>query len=443
MNERLFGTDGIRGRALEPPLDEDTLRRLGVALAAELAKDHASPHLLMAGDTRASTAILAGWLGAGFQAAGGQVTWGDVLPTPAVSHLLRHGSYSAGAVISASHNPAPDNGIKVLNRAGQKLGSAVEEKLEARLAEVEPLFGPDLPEADPALAERYIDLVVATHSEPSPLAGLDLVVDGANGAGSAVAGPLLERLGARVTATRTSPDGTNINQGCGATAPGHLQAKVAALRADGGLALDGDADRVILVDEGSNILDGDDILLAWARHLASRSLLPGRRVVATVMSNYGLEQALQRDGIELIRCPVGDRSVWLAMAEHGCTLGGEQSGHIICSHHSVSGDGLLTGSHVMAIAAQSCPVSHLTDLTRLPQLLRNVPVASKPAFTDLPGVVKELAAVEQCLAGRGRVLLRYSGTESLARVMVEGENADEIADLASRLVTALQDEIVA
>ena len=212
--------------------------------------------------------------------------------------------------------------------------------------------------------------------------------------------------------------------------------------ADGGLALDGDADRAILVDEKGRVLDGDDILLAWARHLKDRERLPGKSVVATVMSNFGLERALTDEGMKMTRCPVGDRSVRIAMAEAEIALGGEQSGHIICSHHSVSGDGLLTGSHILAIAAsRRCRVSELSDLARMPQLLLNVPVAERRPFDELPGVTAELEAVNARLDGRGRVLLRYSGTEPLARVMVEGEDAAEIETLANRLGDAVRSDL--
>jgi phosphoglucosamine mutase len=440
--ERLFGTDGIRGRALQWPLDEDTVRRLGVALAEALRAAGREPAILLAGDTRASTAILAGWLASSFQASGGQVTWAGVLPTPAVSQLVRGRGGAAGVVVSASHNPADDNGIKVLGSGGQKIDDAVERRLEARLAEVSPVVGPALPASDPGLADAYLDLLEASHHGARPLSGLHVVLDCANGAASVVGPALLERLGARVTAICASPDGRNINHECGATAPGLLARTVLELGADAGLALDGDADRAILVDETGRLLDGDDILLAWARHLAAGDRLPGRRVVATVMSNYGLERALARDGMAVERCPVGDRSVWLAMAASGAALGGEQSGHVICSHYSVSGDGLLTGSHLLAVAAaRRVPLSELSDLVRMPQLLVNVPVAERRPFDELPGVVRELAAAEARLEGRGRVLLRYSGTERLARVMVEGEDAHEIQELAGRLTDALRADL--
>lgn len=438
----LFGTDGIRGRTFEPPLDEATVRRLGAALAAALG-DARQPRILLAGDTRASTDVLAGWLASSFRAAGGEVVWGGVLPTPAVSALMRDiGGFAAGVVISASHNPAGDNGIKVLGPAGEKLADHRERHLEELLPETEPLHGPGLPPADPGLGARYLELLAATHRAPEPLAGLHVVVDAANGAASGLAGTLMRRLGARVTAIASAPDGLNINLECGATAPARLAAAVVELGADAGVALDGDADRALLVDERGAVLDGDDILLAWAAQLDAAGRLPGARVVATVMSNFGLERALAARGLETVRCAVGDRSVWLAMQEHGAALGGEQSGHVICSHYGVSGDGLLTGTHLLAIAVERrVPVSALSGLERLPQVLLNVPVARKLPLESLPRVADELARTHLRLARRGRVLLRYSGTEPLARVMIEGEDAAEIEALANGLADVIRREL--
>jgi phosphoglucosamine mutase len=438
----LFGTDGIRGRAYEPPLDEDTVRRLGVALAEDLALQRSEPRILLAGDTRASTTDLARWLASSFQATGGAVTWGGVLPTPAVSHLLRQEDCAAGVVISASHNPAEDNGIKILGPGGEKIADEIERHVEKRIDEVSAVTGPDLPPIDPSLGERYLDLLSASHATGQPLAGLRIVVDAANGAASRFAAGLLERIGARVSTIASQPDGHNINAGCGATDPKNLARTVVALGAHGGLALDGDADRALLVDESGMVLDGDDILLAWARKLHGDGALPGGRVVATVMSNFGLERALDSDGLEVIRCPVGDREVWMAMKEHDAALGGEQSGHVICSHYAVSGDGLLTGTHLLSIAAQrGIAISELSDIQRMPQVLLNVDVTRQVPFEELPEVSRELAEVERRLHRRGRVLLRYSGTEKLARVMVEGEDADEIQTLADRIADAIRSEL--
>ncbi|MCP4899637.1 MAG: phosphoglucosamine mutase [bacterium] len=430
----LFGTDGIRGHAYDPPLDEDSLRRLGVALADELGQLHSTPELLLAGDTRFSTPDLASWLAESFVASGGRVTWGGVLPTPAVSHLLRSGTWSAGVVISASHNPAEDNGVKVLGRGGEKVADETERRIEARLPSCRPISGPSLPDPDTSLSDRYLDLIAASHSQVQPLTGLHIVVDCANGAGSQPAPTILQRLGARVTAIECEPDGHNINAGCGATQPNLVADTVQQHGADAGVALDGDADRAILADEQGNVLDGDDILLMWGQDLNRKNKLPGNQIVATVMSNFGLETALAKNHIELQRCPVGDRSVWTAMRDHNAALGGEQSGHIICAHHSVTGDGLLTATHILAIAAeQNCPLSSLSRLERVPQVLLSVPVRTKPPFQEVESIGRVLDRAEQELEGRGRILLRYSGTEWLARVMVEGEDQNTISHLAERL----------
>jgi len=439
---RLFGTDGIRGRALEWPLDEDTVARLGAALADELRAAGCQPSILLAGDTRASTETLAGWLASSFQGSGGEVTWGGVLPTPAVSQLLKGSTCAAGVVISASHNPADDNGIKVLGPGGEKIDDEVERQLENQLKIVEPTLTDGLPALDDGLIDSYLTTLMASHREPRPLGGLHLVLDCANGAASEIGPIFFDRLGARVTVICASPDGANINHECGATSPQALVDRVLAEGADAGIALDGDADRAVLVDERGRLLDGDDILLAWARHLKRGNRLPGDRVVATVMSNFGLERSLSAGGMTMKRCPVGDRAVWIAMGEEDIALGGEQSGHIICSHYSVSGDGLLTGSHLLAIAAATdCRVSELSDLVRMPQLLLNVPVGKRRPFAELPSVTAELTEVESRLEGRGRVLLRYSGTEPLARVMVEGEDAHEISELANRLADAVKHDL--
>jgi len=440
--ETLFGTDGIRGRAYDAPLDEETVRRLGVALAKDLALQCPEPKILLAGDTRASTTDLARWLASSFQATGGTVLWAGVLPTPAVSHLLRQDECAAGVVISASHNPAEDNGIKILGPGGEKLADEIERHIESQITDVSPAEGPDLPAVDSSFGDQYLELLVASHANEQPLAGLHIVVDAANGAGSAFAAPLLDRLGARVSTIASEPDGYNINAGCGATAPRRLAETVLELGADGGLALDGDADRALLVDEAGSVLDGDDIIFAWARKLQNDNSLPGGRVVATVMSNFGLEQALVNHGMGVIRCSVGDREVWMTMKEHRAALGGEQSGHIICSHYGVSGDGLLTGTHLLAIAAdRGVPVSDLSDIIRLPQVLLNVPVSRKLPFEELPRVSAELAEANHQLGQRGRVLLRYSGTERLARVMIEGEDADEIETLAESIAEAIRSEL--
>ncbi len=439
MARELFGTDGIRGRALEWPLDEVTLCRLGVALTRLLANGDPEPSFLIGGDTRASTETLADWLSIGIQAAGGSVTWGGVLPTPAVSHLLRVGSCTAGIVISASHNPAEDNGVKVLTADGEKVSESVEELLEDELKRAPLKKGPGLPALKPGLIDRYRTRILGAFENPRPLEGLHLALDAANGAASGLADEILEILGAKVTSIASSPDGNNINRNVGAASPSQLAEAVTRVGADGGLALDGDADRAILVDEKGRILDGDDLLMAWGTNLHAEGRLPGDRLVATVMSNFGLEAGLAAKGIKLLRCAVGDRAVWEAMTQSGAALGGEQSGHIICAHLSVTGDGLLTGTHVLALAAKSGrPLSEFSNLQRLPQILINVKVGRRRPFEEIRGIQSLLKSIETTLAGSGRVLLRYSGTEPLARVMLEGEDEKQIHALAEELAGAIR-----
>ncbi len=438
MRGRLFGTDGMRGVALRPPLDRATVTRLGAALAGHLADAGLPLRVLLAGDTRASTPVLAEWLGGAFAAAGGEVVWAGVLPTPAVSHLLRDdGAFGAGVVISASHNPAADNGIKLVAAAGTKWPEEEERELEQRLRAVadEPPARA-LPALRGELGERYLELLLASLPE-RPLAGLRVVVDAANGAASPFAGPLLGRLGAEVEVLHAAPDGHNINFACGSLHPGTLARRVRAARADAGVALDGDADRAILVTHTGRVLDGDDTLLVWARTLAAAGALPGGRVVATVMSNLGLEVALREDGILLERCPVGDRAVWETMRSTGAALGGEQSGHVICSHHAVTGDGLLTAAHLLAVCrARGAALETLADLQRFPQVLKNLKVSHRVPIAEVPALAAAVAAVERRLAGDGRLLVRYSGTEPVLRVMVEAAHDAQAHAAADEILAA-------
>ena len=440
---RLFGTDGMRGVALAPPLDRDTVTRLGAALADHLRAAGRPPRILLAGDTRASTPTLAKWVGGAFAARGGEVVWAGVLPTPAVSHLLRDlGGFGSGVVVSASHNPAEDNGIKLVGPDGVKWPVDDEKALEARLRA---LAGKTptkhLAPVDGAPAERVLSLLLATLPSEA-LAGLSVVVDAANGAASSFAEPFFARLGARVKVLHASPDGRNINAGCGALHPGALATEVRRTGADAGVALDGDADRAILIAADGRVLNGDDVLLVWARALAAAGRLPGRVVVATVMSNLGLEAALRDAGITLRRSPVGDREVWDAMQASGAALGGEQSGHVICSHLSASGDGLLTAAHVLAIAhASRRSLADLADLQRFPQVLLNVRVATRRPLAEMAATSSGIRAAETALDGRGRVFVRYSGTEPLLRIMVEAESENEARDTAERLASLARAEL--
>jgi len=440
---RLFGTDGMRGVAFEPPLDRPTLTRLGAALASQLREAGAAPHVLLAGDTRASTPVLAEWVGGAFIAAGGAVEWAGVLPTPAVSHLVRgDGRFGAGVVLSASHNPAADNGVKLVSAAGSKWPDADERALEARLAATagEAPVAP-LPPPAPEWQERYVAVLRRT-LEGEPLAGMRVVVDAANGAAVPVAAPFLASLGAEVELLHARPDGANINRRCGALHPQSLAARVKRAGAHAGVALDGDADRAILVTAAGRVLDGDDVMLLWARELAAAGRLPGGRIVATVMSNLGLEVALERAGLGLVRCPVGDRAVWEAMQADGIALGGEQSGHVICSHYATTGDGLLTAAHVLAVAARSrAGLEALADLERFPQVLLNVRVGHRRPLDQVPALAGAIERAQVSLDGRGRVFVRYSGTEPLLRIMVEAASAEAAQSTADGLAALAREHL--
>ena len=443
MSEPLFGTDGIRAVAYEPPLDRPTVTRLGAALADHLTANGRPRRLLLAGDPRASTGDLAAWLGGAFAAAGGEVVWAGVMPTPAVSHLLRdRPGFGAGVVVSASHNPARDNGIKLVGVDGSKWAVGQEQELEALLGErtAEPPTVP-LPPLTAGLIERYLELLERT-LPPRPLTGLRVVIDAANGAASEVAPLLFERLGATVAVICAAPDGTNINDRCGALHPQRLAEQVVERGMGAGVAFDGDADRAVLVGASGRVLDGDDVLLLWGRSLAAAGLLPGRRVVATVMSNLGLELALEREGIATVRCPVGDREVWETMQREGAALGGEQSGHVICAHWASTGDGLLTAAHVLAAAHRSGrPLEDLADWHRFPQVLINVRVQRRTALEELPALSAAVRELEGKLGRDGRVFVRYSGTEPLLRILVEAASAEEARHAADRLAALAREQL--
>jgi phosphoglucosamine mutase len=443
VSRRLFGTDGVRGVAFKPPLDRATLTRLGSALAAHLRAAGLPPRILLAGDTRASTPTLAGWVGGAFAAAGGELHWAGVLPTPAVSHLLRdRGRYGAGVVVSASHNPAADNGVKLMTKAGSKWPVEDELQLENRLSAMDPEVPIlALPEPDGGWQRHYLDLLLAS-LPPQSLAGTRLVVDVANGAATPVAEGFFAALGAEVRVVHGEPDGTNINARCGALFPEVLAREVRDGNVDAGAAFDGDADRAILVTHTGRVLDGDDTLLLWARALAAEGRLPRRTVVATVMSNLGLEAALKREEIALVRCPVGDREVWETMQREGVVLGGEQSGHVICSHYAVTGDGLLTAAHLFALARQSGRrLEELADLHRFPQVLLNVRVATRRPVDEVHELADAVKAAERRLAGKGRVFVRYSGTEPLLRIMVEAPAEEVARDTAEHLAALAREHL--
>lgn len=449
---RLFGTDGIRGRFGAAPLDRATVTALAVHLAATLRERSPGgvPLVVLGGDTRESTPALCRWLAAGLTAGGAAVRFAGVIPTPGVARLTRELQAAAGVVVSASHNPYPDNGIKLLDAQGFKWSEADEAALERHLESgtTESPTGDDSGEMkeDPGLRESYLLHLARTVPGEAPLAGLKIVLDTGNGAASSSAGELFTRLGAAVTLLHAAPDGRNVNAGCGSTAPEEMAARVAAEGADLGAAFDGDADRCILADEQGEIRDGDAILYLWATALKARGELAPPRIVATTMSNLGLERALLREGVGIERCDVGDRYVVEAMRRTGIVLGGEQSGHIVESRLTSTGDGLLTAvqiARIVQIGRQAGqPLSQLlAGFRRYPQVLLNVRVLRKPDLTTLPRVAAAARSVEERLGEDGRLVLRYSGTEPLARVMIEGPDQSTIDALAGELAGVIAAEI--
>ncbi|KAA0254683.1 MAG: phosphoglucosamine mutase [Acidobacteria bacterium] len=436
---RLFGTDGIRGLAGAPPLDSATVSRVGRALVRCLRKPGDGPVSVVVGcDPRESSAGIVAALSGGIAAEGGSPVFAGVVPTPGVAYLARTLGADAGVVVSASHNPWRDNGIKLFSGAGRKLPDAVEAAVEREIAASHEA-PPGRPEADPGLVQKYLDYLLG--SVAHRLDGLSVVVDAANGAASGVAPEAFRRAGAKVRATNVSPDGRNINEGCGALHPAAMARAVVAAGADLGLALDGDADRVVMADGAGRLLDGDDVLYLWTLELEREGRKPDV-VVGTVMSNFGLERALSDRGVTLLRAAVGDRYVVEEMERSGAVLGGEQSGHLIHAARSTTGDGTLTGLAIAAlVAASGAPLAAQPRIERTPQVLRNVRVREKPPFDSIPHLVEEQRRAEELLAGSGRVLLRYSGTEALARVMVEGADRDLVDSLAASLARSLESAI--
>ncbi len=433
----LFGTDGIRGRAGIYPLDPATVSRIGTALSVSLGDRGrtGTPTVVIGCDTRVSSPGIVAALTGGLRAAGAEIRFAGVVPTPAVAHLVKVLGADAGISVSASHNAWPDNGIKIFSGQGKKLPDAVEARIESLIASAAAVAPVELPE-DPSLADLYETHLVATI--PARLDGLRVVVDCAHGAAFRVAPEAFRRAGAEVIVLAASPDGHNINDGCGALHPAAMAEAVVKTGADLGLALDGDADRAMLADGAGRVLDGDDVLFHWALELEREGKKPGS-VVGTVMSNWGLEEALAARGIRLIRAAVGDRYVVEEMDRLGVLLGGEQSGHLIRADLTTTGDGTLTGLHIAAsVAATRVPLASGPRLVRAPQVLVNVHVREKTPFEGIPGFPGLIARAEERIAGRGRILVRYSGTELLARVMVEGVERETVESIAGELAGALR-----
>jgi phosphoglucosamine mutase len=444
---KLFGTDGIRAVAGQAPLDPTTIFACGLALGHSLPKTSGAPRVILGRDTRESSPWIAATLAAGLREAGARVESAGVVPTPAVAFLAHTHGFQAGVVISASHNPWRDNGIKLFGADGFKLPDAVELAMEDEILHHATLIAaPDvasLPavEDNAALQADYIQFLIDC-IPGLRLAGLRIVADCANGAAAAVAPELFRRLGGDVTLLNIAPDGHNINDGCGALHPGFV-AQEAAARNAMGLTFDGDADRCMLAGTHNNIINGDAILLMAARDLKERGLLTGDIVVATTMSNMGLEAALKRSGIRMLRAPVGDRYVLEQMQKRNAALGGEQSGHILLPHLATTGDGLLTALVVLDLVARTGKsIEELTaDLKVFPQVIVNVKVREKKPLDGIPAVAAAIRAAEEELKDSGRVVIRYSGTEALARVMIEAESEEAMRRHAGAIAEAIQAEL--
>jgi phosphoglucosamine mutase len=445
---RLFGTDGIRGVANEEPLTPDLAFRVGRQLVATLQAEHAAERarLVIGRDTRRSGPLLESALVAGLLSAGADCYAVGVLPTPAIAFLTRRLEAHGGIVLSASHNPFEDNGIKLFSSDGSKFPDAWEDEIERRLA------GADA--APRARGAGIGELVVYDRAEsdyaeflcgafPLDLGGLTIALDCAHGATHRVAPRVMRRLGARVVALGARPNGTNINKGVGALHPEALQKKVRASGASAGFAFDGDGDRLISVDAGGEIRDGDYALAIAGRHLAARGRLKGQVVVTTVMANLGLDQALRAAGIRVVKTQVGDRYVHEEMQKVGANVGGEQSGHLLFLDHAPTGDGILSALVLLSVAAETGETlaSLAACMTKFPQVLLNVTVASKPPLESLAGLAERVAAFERELGGSGRILVRYSGTEPLARVMLEGPDAARIHAMADELAGIIRGRI--
>ncbi|CAN5491440.1 phosphoglucosamine mutase [soil metagenome] len=447
--KKLFGTDGIRAVAGQSPLDTPTIYAIGLALAHSLARTTPSPKILLGMDTRESSDEIAATLTAGITAAGvgATVESAGVITTPAVAFLARTHGFAAGVVISASHNPWQDNGIKLFGPDGFKLPDSTELAIEeeifaqlARKAEVTAQSAP--PEVNEADRAEYIRFLLAA----VPGLSLDnrrIVVDCANGAASSVAPQLFQDLGGEVVITHASPSGRNINEHCGALHADVVAKEVVAQKASMGITFDGDADRVLFADEHGNVVNGDAVLLLAGRHLKALGLLTNDTIVATTMSNMGLEAALKRSDIKMLRAPVGDKYVLEQMLATGAALGGEQSGHIIFSGRSTTGDGLLTALLILDIIHKSGKsLAELTaDLKTFPQVIVNVKVREKRPLEQIPTVAAAIASAEAALADSGRVVIRYSGTEALARVMIEAESEPLMRHHADAIADAIRAEL--
>ena len=451
MPKELFGTDGIRGVPGKYPLDDATLFRTGVALGEYLTEhpDAAkSPRVLIGMDTRESGPTLAGRIAQGLRSSGVEPVSAGVISTPGVAWLVHAEDFAAGVVISASHNPYHDNGVKLVSSRGMKFPDSAEAQIESRILAAQnagsarPQISNDgLPPTSP-LHNDYLSSLRRKMFGGADLSGMKLVLDCANGAASALAPELFRSLGAQVVAMFDRPDGRNINARCGSLYPHTMQEKTALSGADLGVAFDGDADRAVFSTHSGRYVDGDAVLFAAGRYMKRAKKLKGDTIVGTSMSNLGLERAFEREGLRLERVPVGDRYVLEKMLAIDANLGGEQSGHIIFLDDSTTGDGMLSAVKMASLVSIAGKLDTLLENFKVyPQKIVNVRVASKPDLASLPPVVRAIRAAENKLGSSGRVVVRYSGTEPLARVMVEAESQMDVDYCCASIADAIESSV--
>ena len=448
MDKKLFGTDGIRGVAGEWPLDPATIFAVGLCLGRDLNLKAARPRVFIGEDTRESSPWIAETVAAGLKEAGAEVQGLGVLTTPGLAYLTARESFSAGVMISASHNPYQDNGIKVFASTGYKLPDMEEKEVEEAIFQVlSNDFGPKpyrlALHRDRLPIKRYINFLRYGPASPRSLPGRKLVIDCANGSASTIAQEVFSGLGMDLIIFCNQPDGRNINLNCGSLHLENLRRAVLTEKADLGVAFDGDADRALFVTAAGQVVDGDGVLLAAGRYMQRRQALRGGAVVGTVMSNLGLERALATEGLGLLRTPVGDKYVLDELLRSGCNLGGEQSGHVIFRDLATTGDGLLTALQILRIMAEEGrSLEQLVEgLKVFPQTIRNVRIRERIPFENLPLVMEQIEASQKRLGSAGRIVVRHSGTELLARVMVEAETAEEVEQNASAIVRAIEQSI--
>ena len=450
MAKQLFGTDGIRGIPGQYPLDDATLDRVGYALGRHLESGGAGrepkrPRVLIGRDTRESGLHIAERIARGLVAAGAEPVSAGVLPTPGVAWLVNREGFAAGVMISASHNPFHDNGVKLISSAGMKFPDAVEAKLEDCILTAKEFASPASAmhlNGDEKLHEDYLAALRGAVLHSAKFAGMKIVLDCGNGAASKVGPQLFRSLGADVTAINDSPDGRNINAGCGSLHPEGMQKLVVQTGASLGMAFDGDADRALFSSASGKLVDGDGVLLVVGRYLKSTGRLKGDAIIGTTMANLGLERALEKSGLTLTRTDVGDRYVLEEMLRSGANLGGEQSGHILFLDDATTGDGMLTAVKIASIVSIAGPLDSLVvGLKIFPQKIVNVRVRSKPPLESIPEIARMLKEAKSALGSSGRIVLRYSGTEPLARVMVEAERDEDVRRWTESLAAALKSAI--